>query len=158
MVTCRVIAVYGERRYNVYGDEQDLGQRDLAREIPTGKAVASYCNAYDEKALAMVLTDSEEMLYAFLTEGIPRFQELGEVFISDALKRVKVSPSPRIHVGISLTGNLLELSVVSEDMDWEQLQEILSKYIEIAPREEFKDILESIDSFIYFENRKSSVI
>ena len=128
MVTCRVIAVYGERRYNVYGDEQDLGQRDLAREIPTGKAVASYCNAYDEKALAMVLTDSEEMLYAFLTEGIPRFQELGEVFISDALKRVKVSPSPRIHVGISLTGNLLELSVVSEDMDREQLQEILSKY------------------------------
>ncbi|MEE1031478.1 MAG: AAA family ATPase [Ruminococcus sp.] len=37
-------------------------------------------------------------------------------------------------------------------------QEILSKYIEIAPREEFKDILDSIDSFIYFENRKSSEI
>lgn len=34
-------------------------------------------------------------------------------------------------------------------------QEILSNYIEIAPREEFSDILDAIDLFIYFENRKS---
>lgn len=32
--------------------------------------------------------------------------------------------------------------------------EILKKYIEVAPRENFKDILDSIDSFVYFENRK----
>ena len=33
-------------------------------------------------------------------------------------------------------------------------EEILRKYIELAPREEFADILDAIDSFIYFENRK----
>lgn len=33
-------------------------------------------------------------------------------------------------------------------------EEILRKYIELAPRNEFKDILDSIDNFIYFENRK----
>ena len=33
-------------------------------------------------------------------------------------------------------------------------EEILQEYIELAPREEFKDILDSIDNFIYFENRK----
>lgn len=33
-------------------------------------------------------------------------------------------------------------------------KEILQKYIDVAPRENFKDILEAIDSFIYFENRK----
>ena len=32
--------------------------------------------------------------------------------------------------------------------------EILQKYIEYAPRDTFKDILDSIDSFVYFENRK----
>lgn len=36
----------------------------------------------------------------------------------------------------------------------EQEQELLTGYIEIAPREDFKDILESIDRFIYFESRK----
>ncbi len=33
-------------------------------------------------------------------------------------------------------------------------QEILKQYIEQAPRDNFKDIFDKIDSFIYFENRK----
>ncbi|MSS63135.1 ATP-dependent nuclease [Velocimicrobium porci] len=33
-------------------------------------------------------------------------------------------------------------------------KEILQKYIDVAPREVFKDILDAIDCFIYFENRK----
>lgn len=33
-------------------------------------------------------------------------------------------------------------------------QEILKKYIDIAPRETFQDIFDAIDSFVYFENRK----
>ncbi|MEG1991753.1 MAG: OLD family endonuclease, partial [Acetivibrio sp.] len=32
--------------------------------------------------------------------------------------------------------------------------EILKKYIDTAPRENFKDILDAIDNFVYFENRK----
>ena len=35
-------------------------------------------------------------------------------------------------------------------------QELLKKYVEIAPREEFQDILDAIDDFIYFENRVNS--
>ena len=33
-------------------------------------------------------------------------------------------------------------------------QEILKRYVEIAPREEFQDILEAIDRFVYFESRR----
>lgn len=36
----------------------------------------------------------------------------------------------------------------------EQEKEILTKYIELAPREEFSDILDAIDRFVYFDNRK----
>ncbi len=32
--------------------------------------------------------------------------------------------------------------------------EILKKYIDVAPRENFSNILDAIDSFVYFENRK----
>ena len=32
--------------------------------------------------------------------------------------------------------------------------EILKKYLEIAPREDFKDILDTIDSIVYFNSRK----
>ena len=33
-------------------------------------------------------------------------------------------------------------------------QEILQKYIDVAPRDTFKDIFDAIDAFVYFENRK----
>ena len=33
-------------------------------------------------------------------------------------------------------------------------QELLKKYIDLAPREDFRDILDAIDKFVYFENRK----
>ncbi len=36
----------------------------------------------------------------------------------------------------------------------QQEQELLRRYIAIAPREEFRDILEQIESFPYFENRR----
>ena len=36
----------------------------------------------------------------------------------------------------------------------EQEAELLEKYIDLAPREDFKDILDSIEQFIYFESRK----
>ncbi|MPM97457.1 hypothetical protein SDC9_144630 [bioreactor metagenome] len=36
----------------------------------------------------------------------------------------------------------------------EKENEILKKYIEVAPKENFQDILETIDHFIYFDNRK----
>lgn len=36
----------------------------------------------------------------------------------------------------------------------EQEQELLGKYIDLAQREDFQDILDSIDRFIYFESRK----
>lgn len=34
--------------------------------------------------------------------------------------------------------------------------EILKKYIDVAPRENFANILDAIDSFVYFENRKKT--
>ena len=35
-----------------------------------------------------------------------------------------------------------------------QETEILRRYLELAPREDFQDILDAIDKFVYFENRK----
>lgn len=37
----------------------------------------------------------------------------------------------------------------------ERESELLGRYIETAPREDFKDILDSIDQFIYFESKKN---
>ena len=36
----------------------------------------------------------------------------------------------------------------------ERETEILKKYVELADRDTFKDILDAIDSFIYFDSKK----
>lgn len=36
----------------------------------------------------------------------------------------------------------------------EQETELLRQYVELAPREDFKDILDAIDSFVYFDSRR----
>lgn len=36
----------------------------------------------------------------------------------------------------------------------EQETELLRRYLELAPREDFKDILDAIDAFVYFDSRK----
>ena len=37
----------------------------------------------------------------------------------------------------------------------ERERDILNRYIEEADRDTFKDILDAIDSFVYFENKKT---
>ena len=36
----------------------------------------------------------------------------------------------------------------------EQETELLRRYLELAPREDFQDILDAIDSFVYFDSRR----
>ncbi|MCM1136126.1 MAG: DEAD/DEAH box helicase [Clostridium sp.] len=127
-VTCKVYALYGEKKYEVYGKGgADIG-RDTVREAQAASLVSSYCNAFDEQEKAMVISGDEDKLYELLTEGIPRFQQLGEVYVSDVLKKIHVTSSGRVEVGVSLSGNLLELTMEADQMSREELMEILSKY------------------------------
>lgn len=127
-ITCKLFAAYGETKFNVYAPIEDIGIRDIAKEIEISNIVSSYCNAYDENENVMVLAEDEDKLYELLTEGISKFQELGEVFISDTLKKINISDTPKLTVGVSLSGNLLELKLTSGEMPKEQLIEILSAY------------------------------
>ena len=93
-----------------------------------GQKVAEYFTAYEEAEKRMYLSEDETKIYELLVEGIPWMQTVAEVYISDKLKKLTVEPSPRVSVGVSVTEGGLELTMLSENMDHEQLFEILSKY------------------------------
>lgn len=127
-ITCKPVAVYGQEKYNVFAKTEKTERRDLKNEMIVAKAVSGWCNAYDEKENLMVLAEDEDKLYELLIYGIPELQKLGEVYISDALKRINVSAAPEVSVGVSLSGDLLELQVTAGDMSKAELLEVLSKY------------------------------
>ena len=65
---------------------------------------------------------------SFLSSGMEDLQKLGEIFVSDRLKAIRVIPSPKVSVGVSLAENVLELHLNPGNFDMEELAEILSKY------------------------------
>lgn len=129
-VTCKVEAVYGERSFNVYENEENKteGVRDLVREAEIGKIVAGYLGSFDEENGYMVLGKDEEKLYELLVYGIPTFQQLGQVYVSDTLKKINIQSSPQIKMGVSLSGDMLELTLTAGEMSRDELIDILSRY------------------------------
>ena len=127
MVTCKATVKYGDREFSLYTTD-DIAARDMNRETVVRNVIHKYSNAFNPVEQCAVIADDEELEYEFLTEGIPALQSVGEVFISDALKRIEVRNSPKITVGVSLSGNLLELSMTAGDISKEELIDILSRY------------------------------
>lgn len=128
MIQGKLFSVYQQQKYNVFEEAKVEQNRDIKEEYRISQKIKEFFNAYDAQSCALVLSGDEELLYQFLCEGIPKLHEFGEVHISDTIRKLKVLPTPRVKIGVSIEGNLLEFEMQSEDMPMEELAEILSKY------------------------------
>lgn len=126
-ITCKAEAVYGEKRYNIFDKTQDINFRDQVKEATLEHLIMTYATSYDAKE-GMAAIVGEEKMYEVLTEGIDKMSKLGEVFVSDKLKRLSIKSSPKLSLGISVSGEIMELTMISEDLSGEELIDLLSKY------------------------------
>lgn len=129
MITCKGYALYGERKYVLWKELQEQDgflRRNRREEKQTERKAAGFFKAYDRYSQEMVL-EGEDQCYQFLIEEMEHLKELGEVFVSDKMKNMKIRTVPKINVGLSLSGNLLNLTLDSE-LPMDQLAELLSRY------------------------------
>lgn len=127
-VTCEIYVRYEEQKYNIFDKPRIIENRDELAELKQRERVRIWFQNMDFQRKQMVLFGDDEKLYALLTEGMEELARIGTVFVSDALKSIHVNPSPSVSVGVSLKGELLELTLESEDMPLSELIEILSSY------------------------------
>lgn len=127
MITCRPEVYYGEKQISLYTTEE-IAMRDMAKEAVLRKVLHEYSNAFDPETQSSAIVDDDELMYDLLMYGIPAMQAIGDVYISDALKRMEIRSAPKITVGISLSGNLLELTLTAGEMSKDELIQILSRY------------------------------
>lgn len=127
-VTCEIYVRYEEQKYNIFNKPRIIENRDELAELKQRERVRIWFQNMDFQRKQMVLLGDDEKLYALLTEGMEELARIGTVFVSDALKSIHVNPSPSVSVGVSLKGELLELTLESEDMPLSELIEILSSY------------------------------
>ena len=129
MVSCQVHCIYDRlnQDFLLYDDAQ-TDVRNQAEENTMRQAINNYFDAFNETDKSMCLLCDDNRLYRFLLFDIPELSLLGEVFVSDALEKLKVRPMPAVSVGLRLDGLMLHMSLSSADMDMNELTELLSAY------------------------------
>ena len=126
--------------YAQYGDEQislttpitcDDGYRDAAREFRVLTAIRTYFRKTDSENNAdgdFIIENDEQAVFMFLEQGLPHFYQLGEVFISENMKQIRIISAPKAAVGVSIASGLLELDIQSGDLPYDELSGILNSY------------------------------
>ena len=127
-VSCEMFVLYDGKKYNILDKPRAIENRNELEELKQKERVSRWFQATDKQKKQMILTGDEDRMYALLNEGMDVMASLGAIFVSDALKAIQVKPSPSVAVGVSLKGNMLELTLGSEDMPLAELVEILSSY------------------------------
>ncbi len=130
LVTGELKAVYGEKTYNILDETKknlDAALRNQAEEEMMNNFFAKYFNSFDAENKRWGAF-GEDAIYEVLTTGVEEMRKRAEVFISDKLKRVSISDVPRVHFGVSVKHDLLQLELTGDEMDLETLSEIMSRY------------------------------
>lgn len=146
-ITCKAFSVYREDKFSVFDRNVSVQTRDIPGEMGVFVLLSKYFNGYDAQRMELALDcrtgeyenlngedetvnmdSSEEKLYQLLKEGIPAMQKIGTVYISQAIRRMRVMKMPGIRLGVSLSAGLLNLDLDVEGMDQAQLFDILSRY------------------------------
>lgn len=145
-ITCDIVAVYQapkgpEETFRIFEthrdetDKEELTEKRAVRrnhylESRTASFVSPYFDYIDEKKGLLTLKAAEDTdrLYSFIAEDIPVLNNALEVYLSDSIKEVHIIAAPRVDLGVSVMTDLLELSMVPEDIEAQELSEILSRY------------------------------
>jgi superfamily II DNA or RNA helicase len=128
VVGAKLMAVYGQEKYNVLEKIASGEVRDLPEEMRIRNMVDPYFNGYGMGDTVFVLSHDEDLLYQLLSGGLQRLSEYMAIFTSDSFRGMKVVAAPAVTVGVSLKSDLLELSLHSDEMSAEELAYLLSKY------------------------------
>ena len=110
-VGAKLMAVYGDDKYNVLEKIAPGEVRDLAEELRIKNLVEPYFNEYALSQTVFVLKNNEEMLYQLVSGGLRRLGEFMTIYTTENFRNLKVVSSPAVSVGISLKSDLLELKL-----------------------------------------------
>ncbi|MBM6774221.1 DEAD/DEAH box helicase [Olsenella profusa] len=144
-VTCGVTVAYGAWEHGLYGPDRlederarwsprladrRVPARDLVSEyrvmdvveayFPGGRLEAGELPGFDE--------DDDDLLFDLLTRGLAELDALGEVLLSERLRRIEVRDSPSLTVRATVTSGLLDVALDASGLCPQDLDACLSAY------------------------------
>ena len=128
VIGAKLLAVYGDKKYNVLKRPEEGEVRELAEELRVRSLVEPYFNGFGMGDTVFVLSHDEELLYELLTGGLQRLSAYMAIYTSEEFRGLRVIAPPAVSVGVALKSDLLELTLSSKEMKPEELAYLLTKY------------------------------
>ena len=129
-VTLRPELSYGD--YSFHPLEDENVPREICRDVPgefrVSQLIMRYFKFTEEETKNMVIRGDDEAVYQLVSGGMSRFMELGEVFISESFKKIRVLPPTNVAVRVRATEGWLELDVDTGGIPKEELFAVLAEY------------------------------
>ncbi len=131
-VTLRAQASYGDVKFDMIGELTDRPEpqgpgprpvRDVKREARARSLAARYFG----DGCTIALSDGDNV-GALLYGGLAEFRDMGTVYTTPAFDRLIRDVKPRVTMGVSLSGNLINLVIDSGDLPKDELSALLSSY------------------------------
>lgn len=121
---------YGDYSFHPLDDEHIPHEicRDVPGEFRVSRLITRYFEYREEQTKNLVIRDDEEAMYRLLRDGMERFRELGEVWISESVRALRILPPPKLSVGVSLGSGWLDLKLDTGEMSLTELFKLLSEY------------------------------
>ena len=126
-VICRVECEYGDKKYRIFEETDSSVYRDVPKETMIIQMICNYFVIARRKNSDFMLTE-EEKLYDLLSEGISEWNQVAQVYATEAFRRNGIKQKPSVNIGVSIQSDLLDLSVDTNQLPYEELQEILNSY------------------------------
>lgn len=131
-MSCRVMARYGGREYSVldYMRENWKGEpfREEHRESETLFLTRQWFPEYDPEKQELHCGQNEEKMFQVLERGVDTLLGLGEVRCTRRFSGMNVGRRVRMSVGVSVSRDLLNLNIATQDVPPEELIDILKSY------------------------------
>ena len=112
-------------------EAQGQPQRDLAAEYHVCDVLADYFplgGAAPGEPDYRFGEDDEELLFRLLTDGLSELDDLGEVFLSERLRGIRVRPAPSLSVRATVKSDLLNVELGASGLTKEELVEYLDGF------------------------------
>ena len=121
-----------------YGDfsfcpmEDELVPRSICRDVPgefrISQTITRYFKYKEPEGTRLVIRGDEDAVYQLLKDGIDEFRQLGEVYISDEVKKWRIRKGEGIKASVSFAGGWLDLKIEADGMSGAELAKVLGAY------------------------------
>lgn len=129
-VVCHPILSYGDLSFHPL--EEDKAPKNVCRDVPgeyrISQALTKYFKYRDPITHDLMIQDDEDALFSLLSQGIPRLQELGEVYFPGGEQAFAILEPPKVSVGVQAAGQWLDLTIDAGDLSGRDLMKILEAY------------------------------